>query len=48
MNDVATIASPQAAHRRMYEPKWTTDSVSSNPHDVQASKLFIWNYTRMV
>ncbi len=41
MNDVATIASPQAAHRRMYEPPWTIDSVSSNPQDGQANILFI-------
>ncbi|CUX56259.1 hypothetical protein AGR3A_Lc140250 [Agrobacterium tomkonis CFBP 6623] len=41
MNDVATRCWPQAAHRRIYEPKWTTDSVSSNPHAVQASMVFI-------
>jgi len=41
MNDVATIASPQAAHRRMYEPPWTIDSVLSSPHEVQVNVLSI-------
>lgn len=41
MKDVATIASPQAAHRRMYEPRWTIASVLSNPHEGQAKMSFI-------
>ncbi|MBB4241729.1 hypothetical protein GGD54_002458 [Rhizobium tropici] len=41
MNDVATIASPQAAHRSMYEPPWTIDSVLSNPHEVQTNVSLI-------
>jgi hypothetical protein len=41
MNDVATIISPQPAHRRIYEPQWTTDSVFSNPQAVQDNILFM-------
>lgn len=41
MNDVATIASPQAAHRSMYEPPWTIDSALSSPHEAQANVSLI-------